>query len=216
MASSSIDDREYAPPATAPFPTGTSPFRQKGNGYLGDRRFLDSVVNGGYRAVVDAIADPAVRAFFNQQFRPSEWYDAYPGAVLEATAARLRGLPFEQHRTQTGMWHAADATKGIYGALIKLVSTENVALWGPRISAIYFEFGKTETRVAGPKSISGVRRGIPIELTQWVMYASIGFCKGALKAGGARNPVTRLDAVEPDGRAHGRDLVRVNLTLSWE
>ncbi len=212
----SIHDPAYAPPAVLPFPVGTSPFRQKGNGYLGDRRFLEEVVRGGYDRVVDALPDPASQKFFRQSFKPSEWYDAYPGTQLELAAARLRGLTFEEHRRQTGVWHAQAATRGIYGALLRVVSNESVALWGPRISAIYFEFGKTETRAAGSKEVRGVRRGVPAELAQWVMFASIGFCKGALEAAGARSASAGIGEVTPDGHAHGRDLVQVELWMKWQ
>jgi hypothetical protein len=127
----SIDDLDFAPPRELPFPVGTSPFRQRGAAYLADYRYYDAVVMGGHRAVIEAVADPAVRAFFRQPFRTSEWYDAYPGAYIEAVAARLRGLSFERHRRHTGIWHAEDAAHGIYATLLRIVSNENIAVWAP-------------------------------------------------------------------------------------
>jgi hypothetical protein len=211
-----LRDPEFAPPVVLPFEVGTSPFRQKGNGYLGDQRYLDAVVQGGFRAVVAALHDPAVRGFFEQRFVASDWYDAYPGAVLEAAAARLRGVPFEQHRRQTGAWHAVEATRGIYGALLRLVSSESVARWGPRISAIYFEFGKTESIVVGPRAVDVWRRGIPRELAQWLIYASAGFCAEALKQNGASQPIVIAQDVENDGESHGRALVAARLRIAWD
>jgi hypothetical protein len=210
-----LRDPAFAPPQALPFRAGTSPFRQKGNAYLGDARYLDEVVSGGFRAVRAAVPDADVRAFFEQQFRASEWYDAYPGAILEATAARLRGISFEQHRRKTGAWHAVGATRGIYGTLLKLVSSENVALWGPRISSIYFEFGKVDTRAAGPHAVDAWRRGVPRELTQWMFYGSAGFCTEALRMTGAREPVVTPHEVEDDGEAHGRELVRFRSRIAW-
>lgn len=211
----SIQEPGYAPPSEAPFPVGTSPFRQKGAAYLGDLRYYDAVVPGGARAVI-ASAPDAIRTFFQQSFRASEWYDAYPGALLEVRAARLSGLTFEQHRTRTGTWHAEDAVKGIYGALLRLVSNESVAMWGPRISGIYFEFGKTETRVAGPKRVTGARRGVPRELAQWLAFASAGFARAFVQLAGARNVTTTIGEISPDGRAHGRELVAIELAIAWE
>ena len=40
-------DPAFAPPALLPFPVGESPFRQKGNAYVGDLRYLDAVAPGG-------------------------------------------------------------------------------------------------------------------------------------------------------------------------
>jgi hypothetical protein len=211
-----IRDLPFAPPSVLPFRAGTSPFRQKGNAYLADARYLDEVVPGGFRAVLSALVDADVRAFFEQSFRASDWYDAYPGSVLEATAARLRGLSFEQHRKQTGAWHAVGATRGIYGTLLKLVSAENVALWGPRISSMYFEFGKTETRAAGEHTVDAWRRGVPRELAQWLFYASAGFCAEALRLTGAEEPVVTAHEVEDDGSSHGRELVRFRARITWK
>jgi hypothetical protein len=205
----------FGPPAVLAFPAGKSPFRQKGNGYLGDMRFFDGVVPGGSSAVLAAIPDPVARAFLGQRFRASEWYDALPGGMLEATAARLRGLPFEQHRRQTGAWHAARAIGGIYAALFKLVSSESVALWAPRISSMYFEFGKAETRAAGHSAVDGWWRGLPCELAQSVAYGSAGFCTEALRRTGALEPVVTLHEVETDGTQYGRELVRVRLRMRW-
>jgi hypothetical protein len=211
----SILDPSFAPPREPPFPTGTSPFRQKGNAYLGDFRYYDAVVRGGSEVVIAALPDDAHRTFARQRFRPSEWYDAYPGAQLELAAARVRGVSFERHRRETGEWHAQDATRGIYGALLKFISNENVALWGPRISSLYFEFGRTDTRIVGPREVVASRRGIPRELAQWVVFASVGFCECALRLAGARDVRANVVDLAADGRLFGRDLVRADLALVW-
>ncbi len=213
----SIDDPEFAPPRELPFPAGTSRFRQKGQAYLTDFRFFDAVVRGGHRAVIDALPDPGARTFFRQELKRSEWYDAYPGTMLETTAARVRGMTFEQHRRSTGIWHAEDfGVRGIYAALLKMISNENIAMWAPRISSLYFEFGKTETRVSGPKEVAALRRGIPEELVQWLVYASAGFAAATRRLAGARDPRVTLLSITPDGRDHSRDLVKVDTVLGWK
>jgi hypothetical protein len=212
----SIDDPEYAPPRELPFPPGTSPFRQRGAGYLADVRYYDAVVRGGHQAVIDAIPEASVRSFFRQPFRTSEWYDAYPGAVIEVAAARVRAMTFERHRRNTGAWHARDAVHGIYAALLKILSTENIAVWAPRISSIYFEFGKTTSKVTGPREVIGSRRGIPKDLVQWLIFASAGFVETTLQLGGAKNPTVTVVDIAPDGRDHMRDMMRVDLRLKWD
>jgi len=212
----SIDDLAFAPPTEAPFPAGTSPFRQRGAAYLTDLRYLDAVVKGGRGAVIEAIPDARARAFFGRRFHTSDWYDAYPGVQIEAAAARLRGMSFERQRRATGAWHAEDAIHGIYATLLRMVSNENIAVWAPRISSLYFEFGTTTTRVAGPREILGVRRGIPRELVQWLMFASAGFVETTLRLAGARAPQVAFLDVTPDGRDHQRDLVKVDVRLTWE
>ncbi len=211
----SIDDPRFAIPERLPFPAGVSPFRQKGNAYLADVPWLDSTVRGGFAAAVAALEDPAARAFFAQQFRSSDWYDAYPGALLEAAAARLRGVPFARHRRETGEHHARNAAGGIYRTLLRVISEENIALWGPRIGSIFFAFGKTETRVAGPRTVRAVRSGVPVDLVRWTGFAIAGFAEASLRLSGASTAECAIGDVEESGSAHGRPLFRIELTMRW-
>src|SRR5579862_3088461 len=93
-----ITDLALAPPATLPFAPGASPFRQKGNAFLGDFEYYAAKVPGGPGAVLAAIPDAPTRAFLSQRFVASEWYDAYPNVSMQLAAARLCGLSFEEHR----------------------------------------------------------------------------------------------------------------------
>ena len=211
----SINDAGFAPPAVLPFAPGTSPFRQKGNGYLGDFAYFDAMIRGGSRAVIAALPEGPLREFHEQKFNGSDWYDAFPCAMLHLAAARLRGVTYVEHRRQVGAYHAQKAAGGIYRALLKVISNENVALWGPRVSSIFFEFGKTETRIAGPRHVIARRRGVPTGLVQFVVGASRGFCEESLKLAGATSTNVELGAIEPDGREHGLELWRVDVAMQW-
>jgi hypothetical protein len=209
------DDPSFAAPLQLPFPPGTGPFRQKGNGYLGDLAYFETSVRGGSKAVVQALPDAALRTFHEQRFRGSEWYDAFPATTLHNTAARLRGLAFSEHRRQVGAYHAREAGGGIYRTLLRVVSTENVAVWGPRVSSIYFEFGKTKTHGSAPKQVAGIRTGLPAGLVQFVMFASKGFCEETLVLAGAKTASFDIGDVYAEGREHGQDLYNVDFLVSW-
>ena len=211
----SILDPRFAPPSPLPFPPGTGPFRQKGNGYLGDFAYFETSVRGGAKAVIAALPDGPLRAFHEQRFRGSEWYDAFPCTALHVAAAHLRGLPFTEHRRQVGAYHAREAGGGIYRTLLRVVSNENIAVWGPRVSSIYFEFGKTQTRSSGEKEVSGVRLGLPAGLVQFVMFASKGFCEETLMLAGAKSATFEIGAAETEDRAHGQELYKVDLKIRW-
>ena len=208
-------DPAFAPPARLPFPPGTGPFRQKGNGYLGDLAYFEASVRGGSGAVIQALPDAALRAFHEQRFRGSEWYDAFPATALHSAAARLRGVAFAEHRRQVGAYHAREAGGGIYRTLLRVLSTDNVAVWAPRVSSIYFEFGKTKTSAVAPKDVAGVRSGLPEGLLQFVMFASKGFCEETLLLAGAKTASFDLGAVRIDDRAHGQDLYSVDFFIRW-
>lgn len=210
-----VSDPLFTTPWSPPFPPGESPFRQKGNGYRGDLEYLDAKMDGGRKGVIAAIAFEPVRAFLEQSFVGSEWYDAYPCAVLHAAAARLRGIPFAEHRRQVGAYHASSAMNAIYRSLLRVISNRNIALWGPRISSIYFEFGKSETRVVGPNEVSGIRHGVPAGLVQFVVFASKGFCEQALLLAGARTSIMEIHDVQQEGSAHGQALYKTSLTIRW-
>jgi hypothetical protein len=210
----SIADPIFGPPLVCPFPAGTSPFRQKGNGYIGDLAHLDTCVAGGATAVVATIRDPGTRSFFSQRFRASDWYDAFPGAVLHAAAAQVRGLSFAEHRLHVGAYHASMAGS-VYRALLRVLSNEAIAVWGPRVSSIYFEFGKFETRTAGSNQVEGVRRGMPAGLVQCTMYGSRGFTEQTLRLAGATRVLFEIGSVDPGGNGHGQSLYDAAIRVRW-
>ncbi len=212
-----IYDPKFAPPAAALFPPGTSPFRQKGTAYLGDFEVLNTLVPGGMPAILKAIPDDATRAFLAKPFHAGEWYDVLPNLQMQKAAAKLRGVSFTAHQRDIGRWQAEHSFRGLYRALLTLVlSNENVALWGPRISAIYHQFGKFETKPAGPRAVEGVRRGVPEGVVQWLMVTSGAFCERVLEFGGAREP--RMTFGEPmlEGRHSGQDLYAIPIRVTWE
>jgi hypothetical protein len=212
----SLDDPAFRPPAALALPAGASEYRQKGNAYLGDRPWLDQCVQGGFATAVAALPDAGARSFLSQPFKASEWYDAYPGALLESTAATMRGVPFARHRRETGAFHARHAMHGVYGSLLRLISNESVAVWGPRISALFFDFGKTQTRVEASRSVAASRSGIPADLVQWTAYAMAGFAEGALQIAGAHEARCVLtDVVECGGGAFGRPLYQIDMSMTW-
>ena len=209
-----LNDPDLSPPLTTPFAPGTSPFRQKGNAFIGDFAYFEKCVPGGVSAILKSISDEATRTFLSQKFVSSEWYDAFPNLTMQVAAARLRGMSFEEHRRHVGTYHA-EALSGVYRALLRIVSNENVATWGPRIAALYWDFGKTETRVSGPREVSGIRRGTPKALLQWLAWASAGFVDTTLRMAGARDAMTVLDDVQSEPRVHGQEMCSFRLRITW-
>ena len=160
------------------------------------------------------VADEPTRAFLSQRFLASEWYDAFPNIAMQLSAARLLGLTFEEHRRRVGGFHA-NALNGIYRALLRVVSNENVAIWGPRAMALYWDFGKTETRVVGDRHVVAVRRGVPKALARWLVWATIGFADATLRLSGASQTTTTVGEVRDDGQRAGLELCSVVLSMVW-
>ena len=196
-------------------PPGLGPFRQKGQGYLGDFAYFDEVIPGGTAAVIAAVPLGPVRSFLSQKFRGSDWYDAYPCALMHLSASKLRRQTFEQFRRQVGAYHATAAGGSIYRALLRVVSNENIAYWAPRIASIYFEYAKVETVVEGPKVVTGSVRRIPGALAQFTVFAGVGFTEETLRLAGAAAPRFEVGSVEPDGEAHGQPVFRIAVRIAW-
>ena len=209
-----LNDPDLSPPLTNPFAPGTSPYRQKGNAFIGDFAYFEKCIPGGVPALLRSISDDATRTFLSQKFIASEWYDVFPNLMMQVAAARLRGMSFEEHRRHVGTYHA-EALSGVYRALLRIVSNENVATWGPRISALYWDFGKMETRVAGPREITGIRRGTPKPLLQFIAWASTGFVETTLRIAGARDAMMVMDDVETEGRVAGVEICSFKLRITW-
>lgn len=210
-----LTDPCFDPPLECPFPPGTSPFRQKGNVVLGNREFLDARVAGGEAAVLSSLASERLVAFFAREFAASEWYDALPNVYLHKAAARRRGLGLFEHGRQLGAWHADTRMRGIYGALLRVLSTESVAVWAPRISSVYYDFGRLDTRVEGERSVRVVRRGIPGPLVRWLGAVMTGMAEQTLTIAGARQPRVVIDRVRDDGAASGQRLYAIEGSMSW-
>jgi hypothetical protein len=210
-----VSDPEFNPPAQIPFRPGESPFRQKGTAYIGDLEYFAAKVPGGSGAVLRAVADAPTRAFLSQRFVASDWYDAYPNLAMQLAAARLSGLSFEEHRRRVGGFHAT-ALGGLYRALLRVVSNENVAIWGPRAAALYWNFGRTVTTVAGPNEVTAVRYGTPKGLLRWFAWAAVGFADATLRLAGAKEASTTTGEVEADGEQAGQELCSLRMRMVWK
>jgi hypothetical protein len=186
----------------------------KGDSYNAAMLFLNSRVPGGFPAIVAAMP-PELQAFFKQSFRPSDWYDVVPNPYMHSIAAKLRGIPFREHIHDNGSWHADHAMRGPLRTLLRVLSHESVALWLPRISATYHDFGKCETRPIGTGKVRGVRTGMPRPLVPWYTALSAAFAEKALAIGGALNPRLVYGNAVPEGSRGGQDIYSLHFEITW-
>jgi hypothetical protein len=210
-----VDDPYFALPEACPFPPGSGPFRIKGWGYIGDLRFYAEFVPGGIDAVAKHVKDPTVAAFLSRSFTPDAWYDVVPKLYLSQAAARARGVAFTTHCREVSRWHAQEKFSGIYRPLLRVVSSEMMALWTPRLTSSFYDFGSTESRVVGERLVRVVRRGVPRVAVQWWAAAASAYFEYCLQTAGARLPHVRWLPTEPDGERLGMELVKMPLEITW-
>jgi len=217
VAGRDIEDPHFALPDAIPFTPGSSPFRIKGWGYEGDVRFYEEFVPGGTAAILRAVheKDPAIASFLSRKFTPDGWYDVVPKLYQSQAAARLRGVSYQAHCHELSRWHAQDKFSGIYRPLLKIVSSEMLAVWIPRMSSSFYDFGSTDSRVAGSKLVRVTRSGMPRVAVQWWAAAATGYFEYCLLTAGARHPHIRWLPTEPDGERMGMELVKMPFEITW-
>jgi hypothetical protein len=211
QAMPAVDD-----PEALPFPAGRSPFHVKGVTYLGHVEYATSHIPGGERAVVEAMHDPALRAFFEQKFLAASWYDVLPMVPVWHACAKLLGqnpTDFLRERTRH---QATRDIHGIYRFILKLASAQAVALRVPRIMQQYFDFGATSSSVVGPGLVRITVSGVPEPIVAWLRIVGETYLQVALELAGVTFAQLRRMPVTPAGEAHGVRLASVGFDIQLD
>lgn len=202
-------------PETLPFAPGDSPFRLKGTGYRGHMKYAEANVPGGTRAMIDALRDPRLKAWFQQPFLASTFYDILPLLPAGRVCADLIGVPYEQYLEARTVTQAAEDLGGVYAVLLKIASTNAVALRLPRLLSQYFDFSKIETRVVAPGRIECTTSQLPKILLVWYRVVLLTYVREAILRGTKSVRVTH-EPPEPDGAVQGGATVRFRWTIAWD
>jgi hypothetical protein len=203
------------PPAAPRFAPGESPFRAKGNVYLGLFESTNSRCPGGVSAVLERIESDALVAFYKQPFVAAVWYDLLPLLPFSVQAARLAGKPHLPYVKEGARFQARRDMSGVYRFFLKLATARMLVERLPRVFSQYFNFGRSiGHKLEGNRAeIHG--RQIPDLLAPWMLAVTEGFVPEVLAAHGAKDIVARLDPFQPDGEVHGVAAVRSRLVLTW-
>jgi hypothetical protein len=199
-----------------PYPIGESPFRVKGVLYLGTASYFATKVKGGMEALLHQIEDERLRAFISQRFLAASFYDVLPVHPLIHAEARACNLPLAAYLRQRSEYQAEQDMAGVYRVLLKLASPEAVMARFPRLATQWLNFAKAEMT---DKSEGGLRgftlSGMPAILASWYMNGLAVYAQTAVKLAGAKNCQVTMLAPEPEGQAHGVDVVRVRFQVQW-
>jgi hypothetical protein len=210
----SIYDPIFALPPRPPFRWGTSAFRGRGVLYNEEIGVAQKLLDG---KALDAVkrVDPTLEAFLAQRFSTLDWYDTLPVVFLALAVARARGVALNQHIRDVSEAHAARALTGFSGVVLKLVSTEAVATWLPRVSAWYHEFGTAEAKVVGERHVRGLRTGMPLCMVQGWSISATHFIETVLTQAGANGPRAHTLEAENDGTRDGHPTYRIAFDITW-
>ncbi len=204
--------------AAAPRPAlayGTSPFHARGVVCRADLERMSVTVKGGLDAVLAAAGDPALTTYFHQKFSPAGWYDLFALATLARACARVRGITFTQYVNEAARHYADEAMQGFSGIVLRALSHESIALWIPRVSAWFNDFGEMQTSLTAPGVVRGVRTGIPRYVVLGWAQTAMEFTEEVLKRAGAQDVRVHPLAPEADGQRAGVELFRVPFEVRW-
>ena len=200
----------------SPFPIGESPFRVKGVLYQGTASFFATKVKGGMAALLHQIEDERLRAFISQRFLAASFYDVLPVHPLIHAEARACNLPLAAYLRQRSEYQAEQDMAGVYKVLLKLASPEAVLARFPRLATQWLNFAKAELIDASADGVRGFAlSGMPAVLAAWYVNGLAVYAQHAVKLAGAKKCQVTMLPPEPEGQAHGVDLVRVRFQVQW-
>jgi hypothetical protein len=204
----------FAPdPEDLAFAPGASPFRLKGIVYRAHSAYANELIPGGETAVNAAFKSPLLRAFMEQRFMASSWYDAMPIVPVWHACARVLGQnPAEFLRART-RHQAHQDIHGVYRLILKVASAEAVAVRLPRVMLQYFDFGKTTSRVVRPGVIHFEHSGIPQPMVPWFGIVGETYVSVALEIAGAKAFQVRRRPIMPGGETSGVPLATLGVEV---
>jgi hypothetical protein len=199
-----------------PLAPGQNPFRVKGHGLIARMAVYDRIIPGGSRAVLDAIADPAVRQYLSGPLLAATWYDLFAHAELDLAAARLRSLPAWQSVSTASAAQAEADARGIYKVLLRFVSPHMLVKKLGAISAQYFDHGTVEVERLGDKSARMTRTGIANQLFWWWSGILDGYVTALFKMSGADGVVCTCGALQSDELDNPRAIGHFDVDVRWK
>ncbi len=202
-------------PRGASFALGESPFRAKGQLYLGTQSFFEENLRGGAQELYDDIDDPELRAFISQRFLPSGFYDVMPVPALiayEARALRMDLPTYLRHRTR---WQAQRDVTGVHRWLLKLASPRMVATRLPKVMTQMFDFPSAEVVEADDGRVLVHLEPIPVVLNDWFLNALGIYGETVLKLAGATFVDVTIDSTTALEAEAGVPLNRLAMVMCW-
>jgi hypothetical protein len=198
-----------------PYAPGESPFHVRGAVYRAALEHAERNVTGGLRRVHDACPDRALASFMAQGFDSNGWYDVLPMSPLSDVIASVMGVDTQRYLHERTREHAERDLVGFYRLLIRAVSARTVALFLPKLTSRYYDWGGIEARLRGPRRVETVRSGVPEPLVPWYATVACSFAATALEIAGAPGPRVTLKASKPDGVTQGVATYSQVFDITW-
>jgi hypothetical protein len=196
-----------------PVAPGESPFHIRGVYY---ERLIAYIKKAGkLEGVLGSLDDPRVRAFAEQRFSWTGWFDVFPALPLCAAFARCIGEEFEPGLRKHTRIAAFDVIPSAFRIPLLASGPKGVSTAIAHLGATVMDFvelGPEETTSTRSHSL---HRGIPRFVAPHTANMVIGFFQALLEMRGARSVRARYTDVEKDVVRAGFETVTIRYEFDW-
>lgn len=202
---------------TPPYPPGKSTYCAKGLGYRSFFEDCDRVVPGGRQAVIDAIQQPELKAFFSQEFLAGSWFDIFPLPLGREIAARLAGVPMPQLAREAMAFTIRRDAATVYKSALSRREPEAILEGLDIVARQYLNFSPlVRPAMTDARTRVVYRDHFPKVLVPWCEGFSHGYTVAALKIANVPNPRVRFSTEPERPASDGLELVQVRVETSWD
>ncbi len=185
----------------------------KGNAWRGVKEYVAREI--GLERAMECLK-PETRAFFDQNFIASIWYDVRPVTEITQTVARLTGQLHALLCRSIGTFIYERDMSGIYRAILKFATPDLMVKALPLATTRYFDFVKLQTARVGPKAYDVTIMGVPAEAAATYVSVTSIFIERAIAGSGGKNVSAQCLAPTPGPTISGLPTSQIVRKLRWE
>jgi hypothetical protein len=197
-----------------PVAPGESPFHIRGLYY--DRLVAYIKKAGKLEGVLDSLDDPRVRAFAEQRFSWTGWFDALPAVPICATFARCINEEFESGLRKHTRRAAVEVIPSAFRFPLLMSGPTALSTAIGHLGATMMDFIELGAEETTSTHSHGWYRGIPRFVAPHTANIVLGFFHALLELRGARTVSARYTDVEKDVGRAGYETVAIRYEFDWE
>ena len=172
-------------------------------------------VVGGAAPVFKAIDNQEVRAFAQQRFSWTGWYDALPAAFICACFARFIGQEFEATVREHTRRCALEIIPSAFRFAFRIPGPSALQSQTAQIVALMTDFAEVKVEESTETRSCGWTRGVPVYLaTHWANTIT-GFFEAMYELRGAMDARGRYTDIVKDGGTGPSETVAIRHEFEW-
>jgi hypothetical protein len=197
-----------------PVAPGESPFHIRGLYY--DRLIAYIKKAGKLEGVLSSLDDPRVRAFAEQRFSWTGWFDVLPAVPICAAFARCISEEFESGLRRHTRMAAVEVIPSAFRLPLLMSGPTALSTAIAHLGATVMDFVELGTEETTLTHSHAWHRGVPRFVAPHTANMVVGFFHALLEMRGARSVRARYTDVEKDVGRAGFETVAIRYEFDWE